>query len=197
MTGLVLLDRDGTINVEKHYLSSPEELELLPNAAEGIRLLRHLGLPTVVVTNQSAIGRGYFDLARLAAIHQHLVELLAERGATLDAIFFCPHTPDDGCDCRKGAPGLARRAAEAFGADLAQSFVVGDKACDIELGKHVGATTILVQTGYGAREAAAIAATNGPRGQPDYVVADLFEAARVIERSTVGERIGVGVKGDG
>jgi len=197
VTGLVLLDRDGTINAEKHYLSSPDQLELLPNAAEGIRLLRRLGLPVVVVTNQSAIGRGYFDLARLAAIHRHLGELLAARGAALDAIFSCPHTPGDGCDCRKGAPGLARRAAEVFGGDLARSFAVGDKACDIELGKRVGATTILVRTGYGVREEAAIAATNRPEDRPDYVVADLREAARVIERLTVGERIGVGIEEGG
>ncbi len=185
MTRLVLLDRDGTINVEKHYLSSPDQLELLPNAVAGIRLMRRLGLVTVGVTNQSAIGRGYFGPDRLESIHRRLGELLAGQGAFLDAMYFCPHRPDDGCECRKPAPGLAEQAAAAFGADLSRSFVIGDKVCDIELGKRVGATTILVRTGYGARVALEMDAMAGT-SRPDYVVDDLLEAARAIERSVVG-----------
>lgn len=181
MRRLVLLDRDGTINVEKEYLSSPDQVELLPGAAEGIRLIRGLGLQTVIVTNQSAIGRGYFGLDELDRIHQHLRELLMSFGATLDAIYVCPHTPEEGCDCRKPAPGLALKASDQFKADLSQSFVVGDKACDIELGKRVGATTILVRTGYGARVAAEM------ETQPDYVVEGLLEAARIIQRLVAGE----------
>ena len=181
MRTLVLLDRDGTINVEKHYLSSPDQVELLSGAAESIQLLRSLGLTTVVVTNQSAIARGYFDLATLERIHHRLYELLAERGACLDAIYVCPHHPAAGCHCRKPAPGLACRAAEEFGGDLSRSFVVGDQASDIAFGKCIGATTLLVRTGYGQRVASAGTA------QPDYVVGDLLEAAHVIQRY-VGNR---------
>lgn len=176
MTQLVLLDRDGTINVEKHYLSSPGQVELLPGVAEGIQLMQRLGLTVVVVTNQSAIGRGYFGLDTLDRIHQRLHELLANHGASLDAIYVCPHRPDEGCSCRKPAPGLARKAGDEFGADLSRSFVVGDKVRDIELGKRVGATTILVRTGYGAR------APLAEGSQADYVVENLLEAAHVIQR---------------
>ena len=181
MKQLVLLDRDGTINAEKRYLSSPDQVELLPGAAEGIQLMRRLGLAVVVVTNQSAIARRYFGLDTLGRIHKRLRELLANYEASLDAIYVCPHRPDERCDCRKPAPGLAWEAANEFQADLSRSFVVGDKVCDIELGKRVGATTILVRTGYGASVAVEGAT------QADYVVDDLLDAAHVIQRLVTGD----------
>lgn len=175
MTGMILIDRDGTINVERHYLSSPEQIELFPQSAEGIKLLRTLGLPVVVVTNQSAIGRGMFDVEMLGAIHERLKELLEENGTKVDAIYFCPHTPEDSCDCRKPAINMARQAAMDFGANLSNSFLIGDNVCDIELGKNVNATTILVRTGYGERVLSEGVVT------PDYVVDNLLQAARLIE----------------
>ena len=175
MARLVLIDRDGTINVERHYLSSPEQIELFPQAADAIRLLRSLNLTLAVVTNQSAIGRGYFDLARLEQIHERLHQVLAEAGATVDAVYFCPHTPDDRCLCRKPLADMARRAAEDFGARLSDSFVIGDNVCDVELGKNIGATTILVRTGYGRRT------EQEQKTQPDYIVENLFEAANLIK----------------
>jgi D-glycero-D-manno-heptose 1,7-bisphosphate phosphatase len=176
MKRLVLLDRDGTINVEKHYLSAPDLLELLPGAAEGIRLMRQLGLAAVVVTNQSAIGRGYFSLHTLARIHQRLQDMLAHQQAELDRIYVCPHRPEQGCHCRKPEPGLAWRAAHELRGDLSASFVVGDKTCDIELGKRIGATTILVRSGYGDQ-----VALSGSI-QADYMVANLLEAVPLIKR---------------
>lgn len=173
-TRLVLLDRDGTINVEKNYLSSPEQLELLPQSAAGIRQLRQLGLTPVVVSNQSGIGRGYFDLETLERIHARLNELLNEQAAPLEAIYFCPHTPADKCACRKPAPELAHRAARDLDADLSHSFMIGDNHSDIELGQRVGAVTILVRTGYGARIEAE------QKVRPDYVADDLLDAARII-----------------
>ena len=171
---VVLLDRDGTLNVEVHHLSHPDQVALLPGAVEGLRALRSAGCRLVVVTNQSAVGRGYFDEARLAAIHDRLRALLAAQDVTLDAIYYCPHRPDDGCACRKPGPQLVERAAADLGFDPGRSFVVGDKPSDIDLGRGVGATTILVRTGYGAaHEAAGDAA-------PDFVVDDLRGAARVI-----------------
>jgi D-glycero-D-manno-heptose 1,7-bisphosphate phosphatase len=169
----VLLDRDGTLNVERHYLADPEQVELLPGVIPGLRLLQTHDLGLVVLTNQSGLARGYFDRAALAAVHARLRHLLAEAGIDLAAIHVCPHGPDDGCTCRKPAPGLALAAAAEHGFDLAQSFVIGDKGSDVELGRAVGATTILVRTGYGehALQAGVTA---------DHVAADLLDAAHWI-----------------
>lgn len=174
MSRLVMIDRDGTLVEERHYLSSPEDLVLVDRAAEAIRLLRDGGLIPVVITNQSAIGRGYFDTATLDRIHARLGELLAADDASLEALYVCPHIPEDGCSCRKPAAGLALRAAREFGANLSESFVIGDKDCDIDLGRNVGATTILVRTGYGGA-----VADRAPQAA-DYVVENLFDAACLI-----------------
>jgi phosphoheptose isomerase len=171
---VVVLDRDGTLNVEVHYLSQPDQVELLPGVADGLRALRSAGCRLVVVTNQSAIGRGFFDEARLAAIHDRLRALLAAQGIVLDGIYHCPHRPDEGCACRKPGPLLVERAAADLGFDPAEAFVVGDKPSDIDLGRGVGATTLLVRTGYGAAHEAAGDAV------ADFVVDDLLGAARVI-----------------
>ena len=170
----VALDRDGTIIVERGYLSAPEQVELLPGAAQGLGTMRTLGLGLVIVTNQSAVGRGYFDRGRLEEIHARLRELLAAEGVTMDGIYVCPHTPEDGCRCRKPLPGLLEQAARDLGFEARKGFVIGDKPCDIEMGQAVGATTLLVRTGYGAEHAAAgtVAA--------DYVVNDLVEAAAIL-----------------
>ena len=172
----VALDRDGTIIVERRYLSSPDQVELLPGAAAGLRAMRALGLGLVLVTNQSALARGYFDMARLEATHDRLRELLAAEDVQLDGIYVCPHVPEDGCDCRKPLPGLLLQASREFGFDAADALVIGDKPCDIELGQAVGATTLLVRTGYGAEHEAARTVI------PDHVADDLVEAANFAAR---------------
>ena len=172
----VFLDRDGTINAERDYVLHPDELALLPNAAAGIRHLRSLGLPVVVVTNQSPVGRGWLASEVLDSIHERLTSLLAAEGTQVDGIYACPHAPGEGCPCRKPGTALLERAAGDFGADLSLSFVVGDKATDIEAGRRVGATTILVETGYGKEQRFADGET------PDLIAADLHEAARLIGR---------------
>ena len=144
MTWAVFLDRDGTIVVDKHYPSDPDELELLPNALEGIRELRDLGAKLVVVTNQSGVGRGYFPAEALEPMHERLRELLAEGGVALDGIYVCPHAPDDGCDCRKPKTALFEQAADELGLALTESYVLGDKDADVEAGRRIGATPILV-----------------------------------------------------
>lgn len=175
MNRIVLIDRDGTINAERNYLSAPEQIELLPQAAEGIKILHELNLPVAVVTNQSGLGRGFFDLKRLEEIHERLLEVLRENGTSVDRIYFCPHLPEDDCNCRKPLAEMANRAAEDFDAELSKSFVIGDNVCDIELGKNIGATAILVRTGYGKiTEREKLAA-------PDYTVENLFEAANLIK----------------
>lgn len=169
----VLLDRDGTLIAERNYLACVEDVELLPGAAPGLRLLNQAGLGLAVVTNQSGLGRGYFDWAALDAIHARMTQLLADEDVTLAGIYVCPHVPDDGCACRKPQPGLAHRAAAELHFELAASFVIGDKPCDIELGRRLGAVTFLVRTGYGAHWE-----REGLRA--DYTVDDVLAAAQII-----------------
>ncbi|MFN0056344.1 MAG: D-glycero-alpha-D-manno-heptose-1,7-bisphosphate 7-phosphatase [Planctomycetales bacterium] len=186
----VLLDRDGTINVERHYLSQPGQLSLLPGAAAGLRAMRELGLGLVVVTNQSGVGRGYFDLGRLTAIHERLHELLGAAGVELDGVYYCPHPPDAGCLCRKPREGMALAASRDLGFRLDQSFMIGDKPCDIELGHRVRATTLLVQTGYGIATAGNPGDSSSGGGAPHHVVASLKEAASVIRKCLRSDRSG-------
>ena len=171
----VILDRDGTIIVERHYLSDPLQIEILPGAARGLRQLLAMGLGLVIVTNQSAVGRGLFDEAHLDLIHRRLCELLKTEGIQIEGIYFCPHLPDDDCSCRKPKPGLVERAASDLDFDLRSSFVIGDKPADIEMGRQVRATTFLVRTGYGAEF------VGDPTVNPDYVADDLSAAAQTIQ----------------
>jgi D-glycero-D-manno-heptose 1,7-bisphosphate phosphatase len=172
VTFAVFLDRDGTIVVDKHYLADPAGLELLPNALEGLRELRRLGARLVVVTNQSGVGRGYFPADAVDRIHARLRELLAEGGIALDGIYVCPHAPDEGCACRKPGSALFEQAADELGVELSESFVLGDKEADVEAGRRIGATPILIAPEPGG---------DGPH------VPDLLAAARVI-RSLRAER---------
>ncbi|HET7537565.1 MAG TPA: HAD family hydrolase [Candidatus Didemnitutus sp.] len=172
----VMLDRDGTLIVERHYLSDPAQVELLPGAAAGLRELQELGLGLIVVTNQSGVGRGYFTRTRLDEIHRRMTDLLAAEGVTLDGTYVCPHTPEDNCSCRKPQPGLVTTAAAELGFDPTQGFMIGDKPCDVELGQAVGAPTFLVRTGYGAKHEADASL------RPDHVVDDIPAAAGIIAR---------------
>jgi len=177
MKWAVFLDRDGTINEEVGYLSEPEELHLIPGAAEAIRLLNRAGVLAIVVTNQSGVGRGYFSEARVKAIHEQLAMQLAAYGAHLDAIYYCPHHPDKGCDCRKPKPGMLKRAAEEHSIALDRSFAVGDKVSDLEAGRRAGCRTVLVLTGYGMEARKAFKHSDF---QPDYIARDLLGAVRWI-----------------
>lgn len=173
MKRFVLIDRDGTLNVEKHYLSDPDQLELIPGAGAALKRLQQAGFGIAVLTNQSGIARGYFDLARLEQIHDRLRALLAAEGVTLDGIYLCPHGPDDDCTCRKPLPGMVEQAVAAHGFDPARGYMIGDKEVDVALGRAVGATTFLVRTGHG-RKAEAAGST------ADHVVDDLPAAVAII-----------------
>jgi len=170
----VLLDRDGTILVPHEYLSDPGLVELLPGAGSALRRLREAGWGLIVVTNQSAVGRGFLDIPRLERIHGRMAELLAREGAMLDGIYYCPHMPGDGCPCRKPGPGLALRAASEHLFVPRECVVVGDNVCDIRFGEVIGATTCLVRTGYGA-----VAAEEG-KVFPDHIVEDILAASDFI-----------------
>ncbi len=170
----VVLDRDGTIIEEKFYLSDPDKVALVPGAAQGLRKMQDMGLGLIVVTNQSGIARGYLDEARLEQIHDRMKRLLSDEGVRLDRVYYCPHLPEEDCSCRKPKPGLIHRAAQDYGFEEKKAFVIGDKHCDIDLGRAVGATTILVRSGYGAE------LESDENMRPDHVVDDLVSAAEII-----------------
>lgn len=176
----VFLDRDGTINEEREYLHRVEDFAFIPGAPEAIRALRRAGFLVIVVTNQSGIGRGYYDEAALARLHAHMDAELALVGAAVDAYYFCPHHPRHGigdyrreCDCRKPLPGMLLVAAREWHVDLDASYLVGDKLVDVEAALAAGCRPILVKTGYGADHADRV-----PPGVP--VCEDLPAAARRI-----------------
>lgn len=149
---LVILDRDGVINQDSDdYIKSPEEWIPLPGSLEAIARLNQAGFTVAVATNQSGIGRGLYDLETLEAIHAKLHGLLAEQDGHIDGIFFCPHTPEEHCDCRKPAPGLLQQISEHFGVALLGVPMVGDALRDLQAARAVGASPMLVRTGKGMR----------------------------------------------
>jgi D-glycero-D-manno-heptose 1,7-bisphosphate phosphatase len=149
---LIILDRDGTINEDRDdYVKSPDEWVPIPGALEAIARLNHAGWHTVVATNQSGLARGLFDTSALNAVHIKMNQALAKVGGRIDAVFFCPHGPSEGCRCRKPLPGLFEMIAERYGVDLADVPLVGDSQRDLEAGATVGCEPHLVRTGKGAR----------------------------------------------
>ncbi|HEY4957653.1 MAG TPA: D-glycero-beta-D-manno-heptose 1,7-bisphosphate 7-phosphatase [Caldimonas sp.] len=149
---LVILDRDGTINEDRDdYVKSPDEWLPIPGALEAIARLNHAGWHTVIATNQAGLARGLFDMATLNAIHARMNRELATFGGRIDAVFFCPHKPEDGCTCRKPLPGLLKTIGERYGVDLRETYMVGDSLRDLRAGVAVGCAPHLVRTGKGAR----------------------------------------------
>ena len=149
---LVILDRDGTINVEREdYVKSPEEWEPLPGAMEAIARLNHGGWHVVIATNQSGLGRGLFDMASLNAMHAKMNRLLMEFGGRVDAVFFCPHTADSRCECRKPKPGMLQEIGVRFNVAMAGVPSVGDGLRDLQAAETVGAQPMLVLTGKGEK----------------------------------------------
>lgn len=182
----VFLDRDGTINEDVNFLSSPEQLVLIDGSAEAIREINELGLKVIVFTNQSGIARGYFTEDDLHRVHKRLDELLALRGARIDAYYYCPHHPTEGngeykveCECRKPKDGMLQRAAREQNIDLKKSFVIGDRCVDIQAGKTAGATTILVLTGYGLKE---YEKCRDEKFEPDFIAKNLKEAVGIVKK---------------
>lgn len=170
---LIVLDRDGVLNEDRDdYVRSAEQWEPIPGSLEAVARLNKAGYHVVVATNQSGLARGYFDLDELHRMHRKMDEALARHGGTVEAVFFCPHGPDDGCDCRKPRPGLFRQIAERLGISLAGVPAVGDSLRDVQAALAAGADPILVRTGKGMRT---LGAAEGLRGVPVY--ADLAEVA--------------------
>ncbi|MDP9043189.1 MAG: D-glycero-beta-D-manno-heptose 1,7-bisphosphate 7-phosphatase [Pseudomonadota bacterium] len=153
---LIVLDRDGTINEDRDdYVKAADEWVPLAGALEAIARLNHAGWHTVIATNQSGLGRGTFDMAALNAMHVKMNQMLAKQGGRIDAVFFCPHAPEDACNCRKPLPGLFEQIGERFGVSMRDVPVVGDTLRDLQAGVAVGCQPHLVRTGKGARLGAA------------------------------------------
>lgn len=145
---LVILGRDGTLNrYRDDHVKAPEELDPLPGAMEAVARLNHAGWHTVLATNQAGIGRGLLDMASLNAVHLRLNQLLAEKGGRLDAAFFCPHTPEEGCDCRKPLPGLIQQIGQRFDVELSAVHMVGASLTDLLTAQNAGCIPHLVLTG--------------------------------------------------
>jgi len=145
---LVILDRDGTINQDRDdYVKSADEWVPLPGALEAIARLNHAGWHVVVASNQSGLGRGLFDMAALNAMHAKLNLLLSRQGGRIDAVFFCPHAPDDQCRCRKPLPGLMEEIGERYGVNLREVPLVGDSVRDMEAAIAAGCPPHLVRSG--------------------------------------------------
>ena len=151
-TRLVILDRDGTINADSdEYVKSADEWQPLPGALDAIAKLNHAGWHVVVASNQSGLGRGLFDVAALNAMHAKMHKLVAAAGGRIDAVFYCPHSPEETCNCRKPQPGLYEQIGERYGMDLQGVHTVGDTLRDLQAGTAVGCVPHLVLTGKGAK----------------------------------------------
>jgi D-glycero-D-manno-heptose 1,7-bisphosphate phosphatase len=171
----VFLDRDGVLNYNRSdHVKSPDEYVPVPGAAPAVARLKEAGWAVVVVSNQSGLSRGLYGQPALDAVMAKMRGVLAEAGGSVDGVYYCPHAPGAGCDCRKPLPGMLLRAAREHRLDLEQSYLVGDKASDIECGQAVGARTVLVKTGLPA-EWPDLAVT-----RPDHVASDLADAVAWI-----------------
>ena len=169
---LIILDRDGVINFDSdQYIKSPDEWRSIPGSLDAIARLNQWGYRVVVATNQSGLGQGLFEMDTLNAIHDKMIKSAAQVGGRIDAIFFCPHTSADNCECRKPKAGLLREIAARYNTDLAGVPVIGDSLRDLQAAVAVNARPILVLTGKGAKTAADPAL---PPGTP--VFADLAAA---------------------
>lgn len=188
---LVILDRDGTINEDRDdFVKSADEWVPLPGALEAIARLNQAGWHTVVATNQSGIGRGLFDMAALNAMHMKMNQALHRVGGRVDAVFFCPHTPQDDCSCRKPRPGLLKLIAERYGIELAGVPTVGDSMRDLRAGEAAGCRPHLVRTGKLGRageEAITLACAEVPGTQVHDDLAAFAEALVQQERAARGE----------
>lgn len=170
----VFLDRDGTVARYREYCCTPEDFELLPGIGEAIRRLKQSGFLVIVVTNQSAIGRGWLTHERLAMIHEKMRAELKRHGASVDAVYVCPHRPEERCACRKPSGEMLLRASRELGVSLADSYLVGDRLQDVRAGRQAGCTTILVRSGHPPERCDDV--------RPDHESANLCEAVTWISQ---------------
>jgi len=176
--GAVFLDRDGTLIEDVNYLRKKEEIRLLPGAAEAVRLLNRSGIPAIIITNQSAVARGWLTEKEVLELQAEVDARFREAGARFDAVYFCPHHPEIGdptyrmlCSCRKPQPGMIRKAAREWGIDPGRSVMIGDSPSDVEAGFRAGCRSVLVRS----KDNSAVAP---PAGDADFVASDILEAIK-------------------
>jgi D-glycero-D-manno-heptose 1,7-bisphosphate phosphatase len=181
---VVFLDRDGTLCEEVGYLSSVDQMKLIPRSGEAVALLNRKGFKVVIITNQAGVARGFFPEAILEDLHAQMIRLLKAEGAEVDGIYYCPHHPTDGsppylreCNCRKPATGLLEKAAADLNLDLSSAFMIGDHFSDVECGQRIGAETVLLLTGHGQE---ALAKKESWPKPPSHIAADLYEAVQWV-----------------
>ena len=179
---VVILDRDGTLVIDRGYLADPAGLEFEPAVPEGLRWLHSHDYRLVVITNQSGVGRGLFQMQDVLDMNARLHEMAGEIGVRFEAIYVCPHAPEESCACRKPALGLMTRAASELGFDPARAVVIGDKETDIEFGRNAGARTILIRPW----EAEGLASSAGPPASAADCVAPNLMAAAFAVTAMVG-----------
>ena len=172
------MDRDGTLNEQMGYINHVSRFVLLPGSAEAVRLLNRNGRLAIVVSNQSGAARGYFPIELVEEVHAHMGMLLKKEGALLDDILFCPHGPEDGCNCRKPRTGLIEKACEEFDIDMSRSYVIGDRTSDIEMAARANLKGILVEKGYGLGESEHVLPNKAV--SPVYIAKDILHAVRWI-----------------
>jgi D-glycero-D-manno-heptose 1,7-bisphosphate phosphatase len=170
----IFLDRDGTLMEDVDYCRDPKDVRVLAPASEALRKLKQRGYKLFIITNQSGIARDYFTEKEYRAVEREVARQLGD--GLIDATYFCPHRPEDGCTCRKGSPEMVFKAAHDHDLDLSRSYFIGDKKSDMDCGRNAGVTAVLVQTGYGKQTSTQLA---------DLVVRDLTEAAQIILRKTL------------
>lgn len=173
MNRAIFFDRDGTLNVDKGYTHKIKDFELFPGVINGLKLLSKTDYKLIIINNQAGIGKGFYTEKNAENFNKHLKKIVEENGGRINAIYFCPHKPEDNCTCRKPETGMLRKAQENFDLDLNKSFFIGDTTADIETGKRAGCITILVKTGLKGKDGKF-------NVESDFIAENLVEAAEWI-----------------
>jgi len=175
----IFLDRDGVINenLNNDYVKRWDEFRFLPKAKEAIKILTDADWSIIIISNQAGIGRGIVSAQAVEEINTRMIDEIERCGGKVKAVYYCPHRPDENCECRKPKPGMLLRAAREFGIELSKSYLIGDSITDIQAGAQAGCTTVLVKTGWGKEHLE-------KRGEwsvnPNYIASDLCEAAELL-----------------
>ena len=186
---VIFLDRDGTITEEKDFISKIEEIKFIPGSKEALKMLQGLGYKLVIVSNQSGIARGIMTGEQVEKVNSFILKELDKEGIKIEGIYYCPHHPDENCDCRKPRTGLIRKALQDHPLKLKDAWVIGDKLSDVLLGKNIKGKSILVLTGYGQGTKQKIESNAEVYDwhKPDYIAKDLLEAASFIKSEALSE----------